>query len=219
MFTCSIKTIKISTLHSRLMSFLVIASAILISACASKSEFPTPPISETTKTLVDYQIGIGDQLSVSVWRNPDLSVSVPVRPDGKISVPLAGDLVASDKTPSQLAQDITDQLTNYLKNPQVTVIVSDPSSVDFQRRVRITGAVNSPLSIPYRDGMTVLDIVLLANGLNDFAAPKKAKLYRRTEQGVQTYPVNLDDLLFKGKLETNYFLQPSDVLSVPERLF
>jgi polysaccharide export outer membrane protein len=198
---------------------LLILLAIGLAGCSNKSKQPELPISASPDVLADYHIGIGDQLAISVWRNQDLSVSVPVRPDGKISVPLAGDLVASGKTPAILASDITNELSNFLKNPQVTVIVSDPSSVDFQRRVRVTGAVQSPLSIPYRDGMTVLDLVLLANGLNDFAAPRKAKLYRRTQQGVKTFPINLDDLLFKGKLESNYALQPSDVLSVPERLF
>ncbi|GAA6168722.1 XrtA/PEP-CTERM system exopolysaccharide export protein [Sessilibacter corallicola] len=204
-------------------SFRIVGLFILLvvglAGCSNKSKKPELPITQSPDVLAEYHIGIGDQLAISVWRNQDLSVSVPVRPDGKISVPLAGDLIASGKTPKALAQDITTELTNFLKNPQVTVIVSDPSSVDFQRRVRVTGAVQSPISIPYRDGMTVLDLVLLANGLNDFAAPGKAKLYRRTEQGVKTFPVNLDDLLFKGKLESNYALQPSDVLSVPERLF
>ncbi len=193
-------------------------AALVLSACSTpNSNSPAP--THTPLAPSEYLIGIGDGLNVSVWRNPDLSVSVPVRPDGKISVPLAGDLMAAGKTPTELAADITTQLTNFLKGPQVTVIVSNPASSDFQRRVRITGAVNSPVSIPYREGMTVLDLVLLANGLNDFAAGHKAKLYRKSAGKVTAYPVNLDGLLNKGKLEDNYPLQPSDVVSVPERLF
>lgn len=201
------------------LAALCAISAFIISGCSSN---PTT-IATTPETFVspttEYQIGIGDTLNISVWRNPDLSVAVPVRPDGKVSVPLAGDLSASGKSPTELAQDITEKLSNFLKGPQVTVIVSNPASADFQRRVRVTGAVKNPISLPYRDGMTVLDLVLLANGLNDFAAAKKAKLYRKAGDKVTAYPVDLDGLLNKGRLEHNYPVHPSDVLSVPERLF
>ncbi|WP_317931355.1 XrtA/PEP-CTERM system exopolysaccharide export protein [Halioxenophilus sp. WMMB6] len=192
--------------------------ALIFTACSSQ-QVPTPIGNATPPATVEYLVGIGDQLSISVWRNPDLSVSVPVRPDGKISVPLAGDVSAAGKTPEALAADITTKLGTFLKGPQVTVIVTSPASADFQRRVRVTGAVNSPVSLPYREGMTILDLVLLADGLNDFAAGQNAKLYRKSAGKVTAYPVNLDDLLNKGKLDANYPLQPSDVLSVPERLF
>lgn len=189
-----------------------------LNACSSSSQTASIPLA-TAETPKEYQIGIGDQLAINVWRNSDLSAAVPVRPDGRISVPLAGDLQAAGNTPTELAQAITEKLTNYLKGPQVTVIVTNPASADFLRRVRVTGAVNNPVSLPYREGMTILDLVLLAGGLNDFAAGQGATLYRKVAGTVTAYPVNLDDLLSKGKLEHNYPLQPSDVLSVPERLF
>ncbi|BFM05364.1 XrtA/PEP-CTERM system exopolysaccharide export protein [Halioxenophilus aromaticivorans] len=199
----------------------IAAGAMMMNACstfAPKSKSVAAP-TVSQDAITEYMVGIGDQLSISVWRNPDLSVEIPVRPDGKVSVPLAGDMMAAGKTPMQLANDITGKLSNFLKGPQVTVIVTNPASSDFQRRVRITGAVDTPVSLPYREGMTVLDLVLLANGLNDFAAGQNATLYRKSAGKVTAYPVNLDHLLNKGKLETNYPLQPSDVLSVPERLF
>lgn len=192
-----------------------------LAGCSSAKSTPSSPMtaSSSTDVAAEYTIGVGDELAVSVWRNPDLSVTVPVRPDGRISVPLAGDLVAAGKTPVALAEGISDRLTNFLKGPQVTVIVANPASADFQRRVRVTGAVGSPLSLPFREGMTVLDLVLLAGGTNDFASPKNAKLYRKSGGSVFTYDVDLDKLLNKGNLGENYTLQPSDVLSVPERLF
>ncbi len=192
--------------------------SLFISACATEDTAQLPPLSDTG-LLSEYRIGVGDTLQVSVWKNPELSISVPVRPDGKISMPLIGDLMAADLTATQLSGNIVTSLSNYVRNPQVTVIVSNPSSSDFQRRVRITGAVNSPQSIPYREGMTVLDLVLLAGGPNDFASGNRAKLYRRVNGQLKVYPILLDDLINSGKIETNYMLQPSDIVTVPERAF
>src|SRR5690606_11467231 len=122
-------------------------------------------------------------------------------------------------TATQLSSNIVKSLSSYVKSPQVTVIVSNPSSSDFVRRVRITGAVNSPQSIPYREGMTVLDLVLLAGGPNDFASANKARLYRTVDGKVQVFTIKLDDLIHDGNLQTNYMLQPSDIVTVPERAF
>lgn len=191
---------------------------IILAACSSNNVSQLPPEAETI-VLSEYKIGVGDALQINVWRNPELSISVPVRPDGKISMPLLGDLVAADLTSVQLSNAIVQSLSSYVKNPQVTVIVANPSSADFQRRVRITGAVQAPQSIPYREGMTVLDLVLIAGGPNDFASANKAKLYRKVNGSVQVYKIKLDDLINDGKLETNYSLQPSDIVAVPERAF
>jgi polysaccharide biosynthesis/export protein len=190
--------------------------AVLVAACSSTSKITAPPI--TDKGVTDeYRIGAGDSLQINVWRNPELSSSVPVRPDGKISMPLVGDIMASNLTTAQLSNNIAAALENYVRSPQITVIVTNPSSSDFQRRVRITGAVRSPQSLPYRDGMTVLDLVLMAGGANEYAAANKAKLYRRTNNETKVYPIHLTDLIENGNLETNYPLQPSDIVTVPER--
>jgi len=197
---------------------LTVVLAFWLTACASQNTPQLPPLSDTG-LLSEYRIGVGDTLQINVWRNPELSLSVPVRPDGKISMPLIGDLIAADLTAGQLSGNIVNGLSNYVRNPQVTVIVTNPSSSDFQRRVRITGAVNDPQSIPYREGMTVLDLVLLAGGPSEFASGNKAKLYRRINGEVKVYPIKLDDLINNGKIETNYMLQPSDIVTVPERSF
>jgi len=156
---------------------------------------------------------------VQVWRNEELSVRVPVRPDGKISTPLVGDIVAAGLTTEQLAQAITAKLSNYVRNPEVTVIVNNPASADFLRRVRITGSVRNPISITYRQGITVLDLVLQAGGLTEFASPGKTRLYRTVDGKTKIYAVELDAILQDGDLRTNYTLYPSDVVTVPERSF
>lgn len=197
---------------------LCLAISMLLAACGTTSKVVAPERMDSG-LLEEYRIGVGDALEVNVWRNPELSVSVPVRPDGKISMPLVGDIVAAQLTATELSSNIAVSLTEYVRNPQVTVIVSNPSSSDFQRRVRITGAVNNPQSIPYREGMTVLDLVLLAGGTNEFASPNRTKLYRKINGELKVYPVYLNDLINKGKVTTNYPLQPSDIVTVPERSF
>ena len=164
-----------------------------------------------------YRIGVDDQLQVSVWRNPELSVSVPVRPDGRISVPLVGDVLAGGRTPEQVARDIEQQLAAYVRDPKVAVILTELRSHEFLSRVRVTGAVRTPISIPYRQGMTVLDAVLQAGGVNEFAAANRTRLYRRDGAVTEALDVRLGAILGRGDLETNLEVRPGDVITVPER--
>lgn len=166
-----------------------------------------------------YEIGVDDQIQVNVWRNPELSVSVPVRPDGMISVPLVGDVEAGGRRPMEVAADIASHLEEYIRNPNVTVIVTDLRSHEFLSRIRVTGAVAAPRSMPHRQGMTVLDAVLEVGGVTEFAAADKTKVYRKTSDGTQVFPVQLGKILKKGDLESNFELQPGDIITVPERFF
>lgn len=201
---------------SRLFSVIVL---LIISVGCTNSKTVLAPETGGATVMTEYKIGVGDDLVINVWRNPELSLSVPVRPDGKISMPLIGDVVAANLTTDQLSNNITTGLTTYIRSPQVTVIVANPSSSDFQRRVRITGAVASPQSIPFREGMTVLDLVLMAGGPNEYASANKAKLYRKVDGELKVYSIKLDDLINEGDVTTNYPLQPSDIVTVPERSF
>lgn len=195
---------------------------LFITGCSSsppKADF-APARTNNPMLLVDeYRIGVDDLVQVTVWKNPDLSVSVPVRPDGKISMPLAGEVQAGGRTPEEVAQAITDKLSHYIRDPQVAVILTELRSHQFLSRVRVSGAVRTPASMPYRQGMTVLDLVLEAGGLNDFAAGNSAKLYRQSSEGMVAIPVELADILHDGKVQTNYAIEPGDILTVPERLF
>jgi polysaccharide biosynthesis/export protein len=165
----------------------------------------------------EYVIGPGDALEVFVWRNPELSSKVPVRPDGKISTPLVEDMIAVGKTPTQLARDIEKVLAEYVKSPQVNIIVSQPVSAFSQ--VKVIGQVIKPQSLPYRDGMTVLDALLSSGGLGQYAAGNRAKVVRM--QGGKEVPIaiNLNKIIDKGDMTQNIRLQPGDVIVVPETRF
>jgi polysaccharide export outer membrane protein len=202
-----------------LLKLLSVAfAATFLIACETPGPIEVPD-AKVSYSEEEYRIGVADTLGISVWRNEELSITVPVRPDGKISIPLVGDVLAAGKTSEALAGDITARLTEFIRSPQVTVIVLDPASTDYQQTVRVTGAVVNPASFPYRKGMTVLDVVLSVGGVTDFASQNKAKLYRATGDEVKAYPIYLQDILERGRLETNYQLAPGDIVSVPERTF
>lgn len=167
----------------------------------------------------EYRIGVDDVVQISVWENPELSVTVPVRPDYRISVPIIGDVQVGGLTSQEAAASIRDKLSTYIRDPQVVVLLTELRSHQYLTRVRVTGAVIRPASIPYRQGMTVLDLVLEAGGINEFAGPDSTNLYRRNGAGTKVYPIRLGDILKEGELETNMELQPGDVVTVPERLF
>jgi polysaccharide export outer membrane protein len=164
-------------------------------------------------------MSIGDQVQVSVWKNPELSVTVPVRPDGKITVPLVGDVVAAGREPEELAADISSKLGNYIKNPNVTVILGNLQGHEFLSRIRVTGSVGSDTSMPYQQGMTVLDAVLEAGSLDIYADGNSTKVHRRTADGAASYDIRLKDIMEDGDMTTNILLLPGDVVSVPERRF
>jgi len=202
---------------------LVIATMAWLGGCAgpqvSSQQQIQAALNATPSSMKSYILGPSDVVQVSVWRNQDLSATVPVRPDGKISVPLIGDVQASGLTPERLAGNIQKQLSAYIRQPKVSVIVQQMGSHEYTERVRVTGAVKNPMSTPYRQGMTVLDMVLVAGGLNDFAAPNKAVLYRKIGKQVVAIPVHLEDILKEGNIQTNYKLHPGDILTIPERNF
>ena len=166
-----------------------------------------------------YRVGVDDTLTVNVWRNPELTVTVPVRPDGKISMPLIGDVTAAGSTPEEVSADISKRLQSYVRDPNVTIMVTGLQSHEYLTRLRITGAVNTPSSLNYRQGMTVLDAILAAGSVNDFSAPNNTKLYRKIEGKARVINIRLGDILYEGRLETNIDLRPGDIITVPERLF
>jgi polysaccharide export outer membrane protein len=203
-----------------LLSVTAVVLTALLAGCAGNPVKPAElPPERAQASVSDYHIGVDDLVQVTVWRNPELGVTVPVRPDGKISVPLVGDVVAGGRAPAEVAKDIQDKLGAFVRDPQVAVILTELRSHEYLSRVRVTGAVRQPVSIPYRQGMTVLDAVLAAGGLTEFAAPDRSDLFRKTDQGgTTTYPVRLDRILNKGDLSTNFPVAPGDVITVPERV-
>ena len=202
----------------RLSVLLVLVA--LLGACASSRGTSSAPPDQPHAAVGDYLIGVDDIVQVTVWRNPELGITVPVRPDGRISVPLVGDVVAGGLTPAAVAADIQQKLSAFVRDPQVAVILTDLRSHEYLSRIRVTGAVRQPVSIPFRQGMTVLDAVLAAGGVNEFAASDRAALYRRNgDETTSTYAVRLDRILGRGDLATNHRVAPGDVITIPERAF
>ena len=202
---------------------LLSMAVLLVTACSSNIS-----ISEDSDLLkdggadggaVNYTIGVDDTVQINVWKNPELSVSVPVRPDGRISMPLIGDIKAAGLEPETVAKNIRHKLSKFVRDPNVTVMVTGLQSHTYLTRLRVTGAVVKPSSMNYRPGMTVLDAILDAGGVNDFASPNNTKLYRKINGKTHVINILLDDILNAGELKTNLELRPGDIITVPERLF
>lgn len=195
---------------------LVAVLVLILGGCSGlPSSTEMPQASELEPE--PYEIGVGDTISVHVWRNPELTQSIIVRPDGFISMPLMGDVKAEGKEPETLASEIGVALGEYIRTPEVTVMVTSPASKEFRNRVRITGQVASPQSVAFQPGMTVLDLVLIAGGVTDFGADGRAILHRKVDGGYQSYSLDLEAILGEGDMRTNHLLQPGDVISVPRK--
>jgi polysaccharide export outer membrane protein len=200
------------------LKFHVLLATLFLSAAGpllhAEDVAPATPAPVVT---ADYVIGPGDVLQIFVWRNPELTATVPVRPDGKISTPLVEDMVAVGKNPSALARDIEKVLGDYVRSPQVNVIVTSPASVFSQ--VRIIGQVTKPQALAFREGMTVLDAVLAVGGLAPYAAGNRAHLSRTVDGKPKEIRVRLKSLVNDGDMKENILLKPGDVLVVPESRF
>jgi len=169
----------------------------------------------------EYIIGPLDELTIHVWRNPELGAEkIQVRPDGRITTPLVPDMPAVGKTPAMLAEDIRLQLSQYIEEPLVSVIVTQFAGT-FSQQIRIVGATEKPASLPYRANMTVLDAMIAVGGLSEFAAGNRAKLIRFDKQAgrQREYALRLGDLLRDGDSRANVMLQPGDVIIIPESMF
>jgi polysaccharide export outer membrane protein len=188
-----------------------------IAACAGySSTYPAAPVSAATPGY-DYIVGAGDTLNIIVWRNPELSMSVPVRPDGKISTPLVDELVAQGKTPVEIARDVEKALSKLVRDPVVTIIVSSFVG-PYSEQIRVVGEAAKPQSLPYKQKMTVLDVMIAVGGLTDFADGNAASITRASE-GDKRYSVRLKDLIKRGDISANVEMKPGDILIIPQGWF
>src|SRR5688572_10379569 len=194
---------------------LVLPLAAIV-GCSNGGTRPTDACAQPTSASPEYVIGPGDELDVFVWRNPDLSTTVPVRPDGRISMPLVEDMVAVDKTPTALARDIETILAEFIREPTVNIIVR---STGGSSQVQVVGSVMTPQAVAYREGLRVLDAVVAAGGLGDFAAGNRATIVRTVDGQPLECRVRLDDLVKNGDITQNIRLLPGDVVLVPEANF
>jgi polysaccharide export outer membrane protein len=207
-----IKFLKFTNLIILLFSFQLTLGCSSVPGSDSVPDIPTA--SETS----EYLIGPGDSLQVFVWGNPDFSVTVPVRPDGKITTPLVEDIAAVGKTPTQLAREIEKRLERYIKRPVVTVLVTEFIGTSYQQ-IRIIGEASRPQAIPYRSGMTVLDVMISVGGLTEFAAGNRAKIVRKGPDSYKEIEIRLDDLLQDGDITANVVMRPGDILIIPQSWF
>lgn len=207
-------------MHSVFKYMVFIWIIAVMAGCAVTGTGRLPEQGTGRAPLIEaYKIDVGDQLNVNVWKNPELSASGPVRPDGKIAVPLVGDILAVGKTPEELAAEVESLLTDYIKEPNVTIVLTSLQGQSYLSRILVTGAVSNTSYQPYHQGMTVLDAILGAGGVSLYADANRAKLHRRTETGVEVYDIPLKDIMEKGDLRSNVYLVPGDVITVPESLF
>ena len=178
-----------------------------------------PPVVEPgPRIATPYLIGPGDTLNIVVWRSPELSLVVPVRPDGKITTPLVEDLQASGKSPNQLARDIEQVLSRYVQNPVVTVIITTFGGA-YSQQIRVIGEAAKPQALPYRERMTLLDVMIAVGGITDFAAGNRASILRTEGGKTHQFRVLLQDLIRGGDLSTNVEMRPGDVLVIPQSFF
>jgi len=196
----------------RVLALMVMVS--LLASCATK--YPPAPAAATSP---DYRYVIGplDTVNVIVWRNPELSMAVPVRPDGRITTPLVEDTPALGRNPTELARDLEQALAKYIRDPVVTVIVTSfvgPSN----EQIRIVGEAAKPQAVAFRQNMTLLDLIIVAGGLTDFADGNNAVLVRGSEKSKQ-YNVRLGDLVRRGDISANVDMRPGDVLIIPQGWF
>lgn len=194
---------------------LAISGLILLSACAGQRYAPAPATAGAEG--YSYVIGPGDTLGITVWRNPELSTTVPVRPDGKISTPLVEDLQAIGKDPSTLARDIEKALAKYIRDPVVTVVVSNFVG-PYSEQIRVIGEAAKPQILAYRQKMTLLDVMIAVGGLTDFADGNAATILRTADANKQ-YSVRLKDLVKRGDVSANVEMRPGDVLIIPQSWF
>ena len=208
------------------LTLLIGAAAATLGGCASSgsstgNSLPAAGfVSEAGEPSEEYVIGALDELTIFVWRNPELGAKVQVRPDGRITTPLITDMVAVGKTPSELSEDLKKELTQYIQEPLVSVIV-DNFQGTFAQQIRVVGATDKPASLPYRANMTLLDAMIAVGGLSEFAAGDRARLVRQDKASgrQKEYDLKIARLLKKGDTRANVRLEPGDVIIIPESMF
>jgi polysaccharide biosynthesis/export protein len=186
-----------------------------LAGCATGIHPPAPAVAASDQ--YEYVIGPGDSLNITVWRNPELSMSVPVRPDGKISAPLVDEMVVQGKTSTLVARDIEKALAKFVRDPAVTVIVTSFVG-PYSEQIRVVGEAAKPQALPFKQKMTVLDVMIAVGGLTDFADGNAATLVR-TSDGNKRYTVRLHDLIKLGDITANAEMLPGDILIIPQGWF
>ncbi|MES9831497.1 MAG: XrtA/PEP-CTERM system exopolysaccharide export protein [Candidatus Thiodiazotropha sp. DIVDIV] len=214
----------LSISYMKITKFVIPFCLLLVTACSGTPEMNAANSGGTggqdgaSPSSPLYLIGPGDTLNVFVWGDQELTTDVVVRPDGLITTPLVEDLQASGKTPTQLARNLESRLSKFVKNPKVTVSVRQFVG-RYTEQVRVVGQASQPQSIPFREGMTLLDVIIEVGGLTEFASGNSATIVRKINGKTSQYRVRLDDLIRDGDISANVKMMPGDVLIIPETWF
>jgi polysaccharide export outer membrane protein len=158
-----------------------------------------------------YVIGPDDVLTVVFWRDKEMSAEVVVRPDGRISLPLINDVVAAGLSPDQLRVQLEQAASRYIAEPNAAVVVKTINS----RKVYITGNVLKPGTYPLNGDMTVLQLIAVAGGLQEYADSKKIVVMRKEDGKDRHFPFNYKDVIKQKNLQQNISLKPGDTVVVP----
>ncbi len=201
---------------NRFLALALMSAVFFLGGCASNKATSL----DALKSVPDYQylIGPGDNVNIFVWRNPEVSTSVPVRPDGRITTPLVEDLQASGKTPTELARDVEKVLSTYIKDPSVTVVITGFIG-PYSQQIRVVGEAAQPRALPYKEKMTLLDVMIAVGGLTEYAAGNQTTLVRRINGKEHSYTVKAADLVKDGNIAANVYMLPGDILIIPESWF
>ena len=209
-------TFHISPAGSVLRWLLLVSLSWLLVGCASGPKYPPAPVTAAAADY-NYLVGPGDNLNIIVWRNPELSMTVPVRPDGKVATPLVDELVAQGKTSSEIARDVEKALSKFVRDPIVTVIVTSFVG-PYSEQIRVVGEAAKPQFLPYKQKMTLLDVMIAVGGLTDFADGNSASILRASE-GDKQYAVRIKDLIKRGDMSANVEMKPGDIVIIPQGWF
>lgn len=199
----------------RCLGAALVGSLVACSGITTKDLPPAP--AQAAVQDYSYIIGAGDGLNIIVWRNPELSMSVPVRPDGKISAPLVEEMVVQGKTSAQVAREVETALGKYVRDPIVTVVVTTFVG-PYSEQIRVVGEAARPQFLPYKQQMTLLDVMIAVGGLTDFADGNSATILRTGDANKQ-YAVRLKDLIKRGDVSANVEMRPGDILIIPQSFF
>ena len=189
-----------------------LACAVLLVSLACAGPQPPPPEFEAAPKEGTYVIGTGDRLRVDVWQNDKLSLSeVPVRPDGKITMPLVDDVQAAGLTTDELKAVITQELSEFIENPTVTVVLLNPLS----KRAFVLGEVRSPGVISLGAEMRVLEAITSVGGFSVYANKSEVRVIRYVDGKELDYRFDYDAYVAGKAPGTNVVLRPGDTVLVP----
>jgi len=198
----------------------VVASIVALSAQPAAAQVGQPPLPKTAARSASapspvvppgYLIGSEDVLSIVFWRDKDMSADVVVRPDGKITLPLLNEVQAAGLTPEQLRARLTEAASKYVEEPTASVVVKEIHS----RNVFVTGNVAKPATYALNGDTTVLQLIAMAGGLQEYADSKHIVVIRAENGKSQYLKFNYNEVLKQKNPAQNIVLRPGDTVVVP----